>query len=326
MRMRQVKQRTMSNIRRKVIMLREVAVAAEVLTRRRMLCKCFSVWQNKLMSKVQRHTLKNMRKAESANVSSIPDMMAQLHSLLSRQAELETELERKDAEIQDVSAVIRDNKAQYAKIEDEIKDAMMENQRVIGLKQSIDHDYKDQIATLRMSLSKEINQTNERIEEGRQKLIQQEKAKKITSNSLFESQGVIQNKMNAIKEKLSTAQSIAIQMRDELLRNDEEQTDMSRDIIALQSEITQLRSECNELSAQNQINASANNQNLDKLKDVYAQTMEQLNQIKYRIRQNNEELSNQDARLESLTRELALCRQRSKTAMDAFKEDDENTY
>lgn len=317
--------KTLCQMKHQLSLNRETAVA-EVILRRRMLCKFFGQWQSRLTSIVHHHTARKMRKAEAYQISSMPDMMARLHSLLTRQAELETELESKEQEIADVSAVIRDNQQHSERINDEMKEAMMENQRVIGLKNSIDHDYKDQIATLKMSLSKEINLTQEKIEEGQQRLAQQEKAKKITSNNLFESQEALQNKMNMIKEKLATAQSIAIQMRDQLLRNDEEQTENSRELIMLQSEIARMREECSNMSNQSHLAETVNNQSLDKLKDVYAQTIEQLNQAKMRIRQNNQELSNQDARLESLTRELALCRQRSKTAMDAFREDDENTF
>lgn len=306
--------------------LNRESTVAEVILNRRTLCKYFGQWQSRLTSIVQKHTAKKIKKAEAYQVSSIPDMMARLHSLLTRQAELETELESKEQEIADISAVIKDNQGHSDRIDEEMKEAMMENQRVVGLKNSIDHDYKDQIATLKMSLSKEINLTQEKIEEGQQRLAQQEKAKKITSNNLFESQEALQNKMNIIKEKLATAQSIALQMRDQLLRNDEEQTENSRELIMIQGEIARMREECNNMSNQSHLAETANNQSLDKLKDVYAQTIEQFNQIKVRIRQNNQELTNQDARLESLTRELALCRQRSKTAMDAFREDDENTF
>ncbi|OHT08233.1 hypothetical protein TRFO_23310 [Tritrichomonas foetus] len=322
---KQIMRRSLSTIKNQLTISREVSTA-EVILHRRKLCKFFNLWQSKLMAKVQRHTIKNIRKAEVSHVTSIPDLMAHLHTLLSKQAELETELEKKDREISDVTAVIRENRSQYSRIEDEIKDATMENQRIMNLKQGIDHDYKDQIATLRMSLSNEINLIHEKIEEGRQRMAQQEKAKKITNNTLYESQEALQSKMSVIKQKLGSAQSIAIHMRDDLLRNDEEQTEISRELIAIQAEINQLRNECNSISNQSQITQNANNQSLDKLKDVYAQRIEQLNMAKMRIHQNNEELNDQDARIESLTRELALCRQRSKTAMDAFREDDENAY
>lgn len=315
-------QSSFMQMKHKLSLIRE-ASCVEVIFRKRMLCKYFGQWQSKLTLIVQHHTARKMKKAEAYQISSMPDMMANLHALLSRKAELETQLEEKEREISDVSAVIEDNKRKQKQIEDEIRDATMENQRVIGLKNGIDHDYKDKIATLKMSLSKEINLTHERIQEGQQRLAQQEKAKKITSNSLYESQEALQSRMTELREKLQTQQTIAIQMRDELLRNDEQQTEISRQVIAIQAEIMALRDECGRMSSQSVIAETANNQTLDNMKDVYQQTIDEYNVMKERIKQNNKQLVEQDSRLESLTRQLSICKQKSKTVLAAFREDDE---
>ena len=60
--------------------------------------------------------------------------------------------------------------------------------------------------------------------------------------------------------------------------------------------------------------------NLESLKTQYHDIMKELKQTKDLIDQYNQQLVDQDGRIDILSRELALAKQRRRTTMDAFND------
>jgi chromosome segregation ATPase len=242
--------------------------------------------------------------------------------LISRQAELETEVEGREREISDVMSVIRDHQSQLVELESLIRDETAERDRVRALRETIDRDYKDQIASLRMSISA-IGSRRPRIKEGRQRLSLQKRAKKITAETLGESQESLHARLSALRQKLEAAQTVAVRFRDELLATEEEQNEVIGEIAAMKGEIARLKQECDALAEHAEDAQTVLGESLEQLNAQYQEVTEELENAQKVIEQYNEELIDQDGKIDILSRELALSRQRYKTAVHAFRDDDE---
>jgi chromosome segregation ATPase len=242
---------------------------------------------------------------------------------VSTRAELETELEVREREVADVNAVICDHRSRTCEVESQIEEETLENQRITALKASIEREYNDQIATLRMQLTQQDETHKEKIDQARQRLKLQKNAKKLTSETLGESKEALQTKLGALRDKLASAQSIAIQFRDELIRTDEEQVEFSDEIGSMKIEIARLSRECDALLQKGEEERSTLGDNLEELNTQYQDVLDELNQSRKVIEQYNNELLDQDGKIDILSRELLLTKQRHKTAMEAFREDGE---
>jgi chromosome segregation ATPase len=243
--------------------------------------------------------------------------------LVAREAELETELESRDAEIEDIVSVIADNEAQLERLESENAEAGAERARVQDLRDGVDRDYKDQIAELRMALRQQIDTRQERIDAGRQRLKLQKRAKKVTSETLGESQGSLQARLNGLRDRLAAAQVVAVQFRDTLLAVEAEQLPVINDIGAMRSEISLLTQDCEGLAKREKEGQETSGESLESLNQQYQGIVQDLAQAKDHIERYNEELLDQDGKIEILNRELALARQRYRTTITAFGDDDE---
>lgn len=320
-----VLQKTMRALKAEHNLEKEAATAGEIL-RRRILCRAFGRWESEVIKSLVKHTERRRMKVESHANARAPDLLGRLHSLITRRAELETALENSQREITDINSVICDRKKQIQAINDQIEDEQSENDRIQEMKAGIDNEYKDQIATLRMMLSKECDRRQEQIEVAKQRLKLQRKAKQMTSETIGESKEALQNKLGSIREKLASAQSIAVQIRDELIQSEDEQTDIANEMAAMKAEIAKLTYECEDLKRRREESNSMIGGNLDQLKKQYQDVLKEVNKAKKVIEQYNDELLDQDGRIDILTRELALARQRRRTAIDAFTQDGPETF
>jgi chromosome segregation ATPase len=236
---------------------------------------------------------------------------------------LETELETRDREMEDFRAVIRNNELQLVQMESQIRDSQQENQRLHILRQNIDEDYMDQIAILRMELSREVGSRRGKIEEAKQKLELQRQAKTISSANFDESREILQSRRGELCEKLNLAQSIAMQFRDEILETDKEETALTAEIAQMRSEIAGLKRHCEALVRKGEEDQGTLGESIEDLNQQYQEAVEELEQAKKLIEQYNAELLDQDGRIDILARELALSQQRYQTTLSAFKQDEE---
>jgi chromosome segregation ATPase len=298
------------------------ASLVEILLRKRSLRRYFSFWESSFRDRLVHRFHKFHRKVEAKSTARLPDLLGSLHALISRQAELETELEIRERELSDVAAVTRDNESQLAQLEAILKDETQEHARVQAMRASIDRDYKDQIASLRMSLSS-IGSRRARIEKGRQRLNLQKRAKRITSETLGESQESLQARLGGLRQKLDAAQTVAIQFRDELLATEEEQNEVLGEITGMKREIARLKQECEALADQAEAGQAALGDSLDALNVQYQDIVDELEKARTVIEQYNDELVDQDGKIDILSRELALSRQRYRTAVRAFRNDED---
>jgi chromosome segregation ATPase len=242
---------------------------------------------------------------------------------ISRRAELETEVETRDREIGDFHSVIRNNEMELAEMEARIRDVQQENRRLRGLRQTVDNDYRDQIAILQMELSREIGSRRTKIEEAKQRLELQRKAKKISSTSLGESLELLQSRSGELCEKLGRAHAVAMQFRDEILMRDDEATAAETEITKARLEIEGLKRECDALVHKEGEEHKAIGQCIDSLNQQYQEVMHELEQAAKVIEKYSGELIDQDGRIDILTRELALSQQRYRTTLSAFQQDEE---
>jgi chromosome segregation ATPase len=122
---------------------------------------------------------------------------------------------------------------------------------------------------------------------------------------------------------LDGAQTVAVQFRDELLATEEEQNEVLSEIGALKLEIARLRQECSALADQAEVGQEELGDNLEALNAQYQEAVEELGRAQKVIEQYNDELVDQDGKIDILSRELTLSRQRYKTAIHAFRDDDD---
>ena len=308
--------RTLKN---ETLVKRESQTAAALLFRR-ILCKYFGKWQSELIRKMTTYAKTQRHKCEFNANARAPDLLGKLHALITKRAELETELEARQNEADDISSVIQDNKRQLVAVNEQIQEQKIEHARVQELKRGIDSDYKDQIATLRMLLRKECDTRQEKIEEAQKRIKLQMKAREATSETIHESKESLQVRLGELNQKLASAQSIAVQIRDELLTSEDEQASVASDIIAMKMEISRLNQECDALRQKRESSTSMIGDNLESLKTQYHDIMKELKQTKDLIDQYNQQLVDQDGRIDILSRELALAKQRRRTTMDAFND------
>jgi chromosome segregation ATPase len=242
--------------------------------------------------------------------------------LISRRAELETELEGRDSEIGDVRLVIEDSESQLRQLNAQIQDELQENERVKALASGIHQEYKEQIAVLQLSLSKEFDDRRDRIMEMRQRLKLQKQAKKVSNEGIDESHAALQVRITELRDRLSAAQGVAVQFRDELLRAEDEQAEMADDIMGMKADIGRLRTDCDALEGRSDDGQAALGASLQELNILYQSALQGLSQAKKLIERYNGELIDQDGRIDVLARELALSKQRYQTALSAFTDDD----
>lgn len=301
-------------------MLKRESQAVAAILRKRLLCKTFGKWESEVINCLARYAQRQRHEVESQPNARAPDLLGRLHALIARRAELETELENRQREIDDISAVLRDNKRQIRAVNEQISEEKVENARVRELKRGIDSDYKDQIATLQMMLRNETSNREEKIEEAKKRIKQQRKAQAVTSETIGESKENLQAKLSELNSRLGSAQAIAVQIRDELLVSEEEQSRIASDVVAMRLEISRLNQECETLTQRRDTSNSTIGDNLETLKSQYQAVMSELNHSKELIDKYNEQLLDQDSRIDMLSRELALAKQRRRTTMDAFSD------
>jgi chromosome segregation ATPase len=307
---------------RRQIVQSQAAGLVNVLLRKRSLRRYISLWESKFRDRLVHLIHKFHKKVESTTTGRLPDLLGTLHGLISRQAELETELENREREISDLMAVIAAHSEQRVELESLIRSETQEHDRVHALRNGIDCDYKDQIANLRMALSA-IGTRRTRIDEGRQRLSLQKRAKKITSETLGESQESLQERLTKLRQKLEAAQTVAVQFRDELLATEQEQNEGIGEIVRMKGEIARLKQECEGLADRAEDGQAVLGDSLEALNEQYQEVEEELEKAQKVIEQYNEELVDQDGKIDILSRELALSRQRYKTAVHAFRDDEE---
>ena len=314
-------------LKKETLVKREAQTVA-VLLSRRILCRAFGKWQTELVNKLRRYAQKQRRKFETNANARAPDLLGRLHALITKRAELETELENRQHEADDISSVIQDNKRQLVVVNEQIQEQKIEHARVQELKRAIDNDYKDQIATLRMKLRKECDSRQEKIEEAQKRIHMQMKAREVTRENIHESKESLQARLGELNQKLASAQTIAVQIRDELLNSEDEQSVVASEIVAMKMEISRLNQECSALRTKRETSNTVIGDNLETLKTQYHEIMKELKQTKDRIDEYNQQLIDQDGRIDILSRELALAKQRRRTTMDAFndKDFDDNAY
>jgi chromosome segregation ATPase len=308
--------------RREIVFSHEAFLLCTLLLRRSQ-CRFFGIWESEFRQRLTNRACTRQHKAESRRGARLPDLLGRLHGLASRQAELETALEMRDSEIGDVRAVIAENELQLARLAAERTDASQERDRVQGLRDGVDRDYRDQIADLRMALSREIDTRRERIDAGRQRLKLQMRAKQITSETIGESQESLHARIGGIRERLAAAQSVAVHFRDALIAAEAEQAAAVDEIAAHRREIVKLSKECEGIAQKAEGGQDALAQGLESLNNQYQGAIEELGQARKCVERYNDELIDQDGKIEILTRELALARQRYRTALTAFTDDGE---
>jgi chromosome segregation ATPase len=172
-----------------------------------------------------------------------------------------------------------------------------------------------------MALSRDVSTRRERIDAGRQRLKLQKRAKKVTSETLGESQESFQTRLGSLRERLAAAQGVAVQFRDALLVEEVEHEGAVVEIGGMRREIARLSQECEALAAKGEEEQTALGQGLESLNVQYQDVVEDLGQARKYVERYNDELVDQDGKIEILVRELALTKQRYRTALTAFTED-----
>jgi hypothetical protein len=301
---------------------RAVATVRKVL-QRRILCHSFGHWRSQYLRRLSSRLRRRHQKIETWANARAPDLLGKLHKFITRRAELETELERREREVADFHAVIDNNELELAQLESQIRDNRKEKQRLYAMREKVDEDYRDQIAILRMALSHEIGSRRSKIEEAKQKLEMQQRAKKISSASFGESLEALQSRRGDLRERLNRAQSVAMRFRDEILETDDEQTAATAEIAQARLQIAQLRRDCDALLRKGDEDQEALRETVDELDMQYQEALQELEHAAKVSEQYNVELSDQDGSIEILAREFALSQQRYQTTLSAFQQDDE---
>ena len=307
------------SLKSETMLAREAQTVAAVF-RKRTLCKMFGKWESEVINGLARYAQRQRREVESQPNARAPDLLGRLHTLIARRAELETELENRQKEIDDISAVLSDNRRQLRDLNERMTEERVENTRVQELREGIDSEYKDQIANLRMMLWDDSVGNTKRIEEAQKRMKLQKRAREITSDTIAESKESLQARLAVLNNKLGSAQAIAVQIRDELLVSEDEQNRVASDVVAMKVEISRLSQECEALKAKRDTSNTTIGDNLETLKSQYQAVMNELKHAKEVIDQYNEQLLDQDSRIDVLSRELALARQRRRTTVDAFSD------
>lgn len=298
---------------------RQAAIAQKVLHRRK-LCQAFGQWQSRYLYQIAKH-IKHQQRISSSHNSRAPDLIGQLHTLVSQNAKLETQESLFCTEIDDITSVIQNNTQTMRETSEKINEALQEKMRIERMKESIEMKYTDQIASLKMKIHEADKTTKTRIEEIKQRLQVQNKAKQITSESLEESQESLRIKMKDIKDKLLKAQQIATQFRNDLYQNEILQSEMEQEMKMMIEDMRITESDCDRLQEirENEIIHSTDNYN--KIKQLYEEAVRQLSAANKTIESNSNRLAAQDADIDKLSRELSLAEGRSRAALDTFNED-----
>jgi chromosome segregation ATPase len=161
----------------------------------------------------------------------------------------------------------------------------------------------------------------EQIEEARQRLKLQKRAKKLTSETIADTRESQQSKLDSLRERLEAAQAVALQFRDELLTVETDQGDTLGEISELKMEIAILKNDCETLERRAVESREELERNLEELNCQYQEVVEELEEARKVIEQYGDELIEQDGKLDVLTRELGLARHRYKMALTTFRDD-----
>jgi hypothetical protein len=162
-----------------------------------------------------------------------------------------------------------------------------------------------------------------RIEDVRQLLELQKCAKRVAAEAIGDSQEVLQAKIVAMGEKLDGIQDVAVRLRDEVLACEEDQRDAGTDVAEMKVEIARLMRECEALLRAADEGQAALGESLQDMNPQRQAVVSDVGMARKWIEQYDEELVEQDGKIELLGKELALSRHRYKIALKVFGDNEE---
>ena len=288
------------------------------------LCKSFNVWQSKLTGMLNRRTQIQLTKVSVSKNERVSDIMRQLHEAIADQAELSIASEGKDKELSDVSALIFDTQKRIKESSDAMNDAINDNRRVNELRKTIDTEYKDQIAQLKMQIVHTKESGTKQLEAARNNLKQRQQAMEQTSESLIISKDEMQQRLTDVMQKLEKTQYIAMNLRDELVKCNIEQQNEEDECMQMKNEIDQLTEECERLETitNNFDNESLNS--VESLKQMYNKAQDAKKLLYQQIQENQQSIEQQNFDIEKINKQLAFIKQHAMNTEYAFAEEEED--
>lgn len=293
------------------------------LTKHRILCRAFGTWQSKYYDGlVQTTSLVHSELAVSKN-HRIPDILREIHDSITYQAELSTESEQKDRELEDINSIIADTQRRLAESQDRMGEALQEYKRISNMKQSVEMDYKDKIAAFKMQINQAQELAAANLETAKNSLKLKQEANDATAESIYESKDQVAAQIADLNNRLNEAQIVAMNLRDELVVSSQEQAAAAAECAELKRAIDQLQADCDHLDTAVSGFEDSSVSAIDQLKAMLEKAHESQDLLKAKSAENATIIAQQADEIEKLSRALALIQRHTKTAEEAFNEEED---
>ncbi|EAX99334.1 hypothetical protein TVAG_181910 [Trichomonas vaginalis G3] len=302
-------------------------IAAESLCfcasmKHRILCKSFGTWETKYYNSLLRRTTIEQTKINSSSTERASDIFRQLHEQISKHAELSLIAEQNQKEISDVNALIFDTKTKLKNTQNQILEAANQNKRVKDMKRSVEIGYKDQIAKLKMQILHSEDQIQQQLSTAKEVLQQKHQEAELTNESIIDSKDKMMQRLSSIQERLNKTQFVAMNLRDEILSQQNIESELTEEVQSLQSEIDQLTYECNTIEQSTTNYEQNTDSSIQDLIALYNKAQETQKNCDAKIKENREILQRQNTEIERLNQALALIQHHRKTTELAFTEEE----
>ena len=292
--------------------------------RHKILCKSFGYWQSQYTKLLNRRTQIEIGKISVSKNERVTDIMRQLHDAISEQAELQIAVENKEKELNDANTLLFDTQKRIKAAEDSILGAQNENKRIKGLLTTIDNEYKDKIAGLKMRIIQTQENAARRLKEAKYNLQQRQQASNATNESLIVSKGDIEQRVSEIMERLEKTQIVVMSLRDDLIKQQMIQQNEEDEYNQITDEINQLTQDCNRLEeVTNNLDNTAFS-SISELKQTYGKAQDSKKVIDEKISENQQIMAEQNMEIAKLSRQLEFLKQHAINTEYAFAEEEED--
>ena len=192
--------------------------------------------------------------------------------------------------------------------------------RITKMKESVDIEYKDQIALLKMSLCSLIESTKAKIADSKSRIFKQQELLSTTAETLEETHDNIVNDIQDIKIQLNNTQIQAKDIRDIVYQSELSQQTLNYEIMSIQKLCSSLKEECQKSEQRVVVAQEDVNERINQMRQLYEEVMNRYNSVQSQYDSNLSILEEQEMEILKLSRALKISQQHSKTAMEAFSE------